>query len=285
MSAGYRSQRSPKEERDERVRRWLLFSVVALVVAVLAVVFLVCTARDVNPAVGQDLCPTDREPTEEIVVIFDATDRWNAVQRSVITRYVQRIQNDVPRFARLSLFRVSTSTASDIPQPELQLCNPGRLEDLGDLQGRLFANPDSIEKRWQTGFASRLISMIPRDTTSERPSSYIMETVRGAAVELFGKDENAAGGRIILFSDLLQNSRAYSHYRDPSWERASGERLANLDELGTSFLEGVRVEVYLLDRPPVGESEGHSRGNLIEFWDGYFTSQDARLIRVRRVEG
>lgn len=276
---------SPRERRDRRTRRnmWVSVGIVVLVVGVIG--GMVMIAMGVNPRLDRRLCPIGEPSPREVVIVFDATDPWNEVQRTVIKHEFREIQGSVPRFARVTLYHLEREAGERMPDPAVQLCNPGSLDQLGDVKAAFFANPDSIRARWERGFVGTLDSLIP-DRTDAIPRSLIMETVRAGAIDVFGEGEGEGREKhLYVFSDLLQNSAAYTHYEDRVWRQEEARRLADVGALGTRALRGVRVHLFLLDRDVVGVTEGHSRSRLVRFWDAFFSEQGARVQSVRRIEG
>lgn len=234
-----------------------------------------------------------RPPIEEIVVILDATDPWNEVQRAVIMQEFRALQHEIPRFARVSLYTL-TSASSELPAPALQLCNPGNVADLsrsiplGRPGVRLVATPQMVELRWRDGFIARLDSIFEAQGASAGTRrSPIMETIRSAAISVFGAAprDTAPPRKLYIFSDMLQHTDRYSHYADTAWTAADAQLLADLSAMGTTALLGAEVHLFLLDRDFVGRGPGNSRSALLEFWHTYFAAQGATLLRVRRIEG
>lgn len=260
----------------------------AALFVVIAASFLLL-ARQWNPSLSQDdLCPVDREPIGEIVIVFDATDPWNIVQRAVIAREFQEIQRQVPRFAQLSLFTVQSNQV--FTRPALRLCNPGRPSDFERFPGlglwgvHLVANPKEMKARWDSAFIETLEALrLSQDTARAQPRSPIMETIRNAAITTFENDTTRKS--LYIFSDMLQNTERYSHYREPSWTSDEAMELADVANMGTRYLDDVDIYVYLLDRGIFANDGGNGRSTLIEFWDAYFLRQDAVIREVRRIEG
>jgi len=296
---------SPRELRERRSSRNLRLATVGVGVVALLAVGGVLVATRVNPPLGDDLCPADREPAAEVVVLLDATDPWNATQRAAIRGEFERIRNAVPRFARVRLFALEESL-DGLPTPAVALCNPGTENDfasvpvLGRLSARFFANPARLEQ-WRGGFETALDDMLSAvaDDAGGRASP-IMETVRGIALEAFPTrapvvragtasgtprpgDVTAADRRLYVFSDMLQHTDAYSHYRASAWSTGDAERLADVAAAGTARLGDVAIEIFLLDRGIRGEGRGP--GALAEFWEAWFAEQGAVVERVRRMEG
>ena len=288
---------SPRELRERRTTRNLRLAALGVGVFALLAVGGVLAATRVNPPLGEDLCPVDREPAAEVVVLLDATDPWNAMQRAAIRSEFERIRNGVPRFARVRLYALEEA-ADELPAPVVQLCNPGTAADfasvpiLGRLSARFFANPAQLE-RWRGEFEAALDRMLGAvaDDAGGRASP-IMETIRGIALEVFpaatvgqarGGDAPAVDRRLYVFSDMLQHTAAYSHYRAPAWTVEDAAGLADVAAAGTSHLRDVAVEIFLLDRGIRGDGRGPAA--LARFWETWFGEQGAGVERVRRMEG
>lgn len=279
-------------ERRDRRSKWMLRGVAAGVLALGAVTgWTIYLATEWNPELDEFLCPVDRESPSLTVVIIDGTDTWNPTQRLVVEQEFRRIQQQVERFGRIDLYAVRRD-AEVMAEPVLSLCNPGQPSNfqefplVGEFGARVVANPEQLVERWNEDYSSALQDVMAVEaSSSERPVSPIMETVRASGLQVFGSNGRDVAKSLILFSDLLQNSNTYSVYRDPEWSAEDGERLSDLSTLGTAALSGVPVQAFLLDRDVVGASPGHERTALIELWDAFFAGQQAILMRVRRIEG
>jgi hypothetical protein len=172
-------------------------------------------ARKWNPPLSEDdLCPVSQPPAEEIVILLDATDPWNPIQKAVIQQEFGALQATIPRHARVTLYTLDTEF-SGVPAPALRLCNPGSATDFRDfpLIGpggvSIVANPQIVERRWTDGFVTKLDSILgeqARSTGSDQ--SPLLEMIRGAAIEVFGAGvrEKIPRRTMYVFSDLLQNS-------------------------------------------------------------------------------
>lgn len=266
-----------------------------LIIGVLAVGAItgwtVYLATQWNPELNELLCPVDRESPSLTVVVIDGTDTWNPTQRLVVEQEFRRIQQQVQRFGRIDLYAVRQDL-DVLAEQVLSLCNPGQPSDfeefplVGEFGARVVANPAQLVERWNEDYSSALQNVMAVETSSsERPVSPIMETIRASSLQVFASSSEDVEKSVVLFSDLLQNSANYSVYRDPDWSAEDGQRLSDLSTLGTAALKGVSVQTFLLDRDVVGASPGHRRTALIELWDAFFAGQQAILMRVRRIEG
>lgn len=278
---------SPRELRERRSTRNARLAGLGVVLFGLSAAGGLYAATRVNPPLDDDLCPTTRAAAAEVVVLLDATDPWSPTQKAAIRAEFGRIQRSVPRFARIRLFALDESLEG-LPAPVLQLCNPGTEDDfaavpiLGRLSAHLFANPAQLE-RWREEFESALDDML-RSVADDAgaAASPIMETIRGIALGAF-TDGAGVERNLYVFSDMLQHTPAYSHYRTTPWSADDGRRLADVAAAGTAHLHDVHVEVFLLDRGIRGDGRGP--GELVRFWEAWFADQGAVVQRVRRMEG
>ena len=236
-----------------------------------------------SPPLDESMCPEGQDTASEVVVILDVTDPWSGLQREVLLTEFDGMRQTLPRFAKVHLF-VVTEDEEELPNAVLSLCNPGGVQDfesiplVGRLGAWLFANPTLLE-RWQADFQTSLDEVIDQVVESDPGArSPIAETIWSAGARIF-EASTAAEKRIVLFSDMLQHSEAYSHYRSVTWEREDAASLARGAPAG--LLRGVSVELLLVDRGFDGAGRGP--GRLTEFWEEWFSVQGATLIRVRRI--
>ena len=274
---------SPRERSNREASTRLWVASLGLVGIVLFSGWLVRLAITENPRLGPDLCREGEQPGGESLIFLDSTDPWNPIQREVLRQQFRLIQDSLPRFHRVHLYSLDPGQP-DLRPPLLSLCNPGRVGDLRDIPivgPAAYSNPEAVRERWERGFVGELDSTFQVEV--DRPQatqSPLMETLRGAAIEVFGTTPASGQTRTVhIFSDLLQNSDRFSVYGGKELTPAAGRDLADLSVLGTTALDGAKVHLYLVDRGQVGLSA------LVEFWDAYLGTQNAIVMQVRRIEG
>lgn len=180
------------------------------------------------------LCPVNQPLAGHTVVIIDRTDRWAPQVGDALTEIIEQAQRETQRYQKFSIVSLD---ADQSVQPLFSVCNPGAPSLWSDIyRGRRYTERD-FEQRF-VGAAERVIEHV-RDP-AEASTSPIIEYVRRW---LGGDDFNAAvpGRRLILISDMRQNSPLYSMYR------TRGEGLA--DVVGREFgpaAEGVRFDIYFV---------------------------------------
>jgi hypothetical protein len=222
------------------------------------------------------LCPTQRPPSEIMVILLDVSDRFSEPQRLQIQNQLSRLRDSVPRFGLVEVYTVDRLRRR-VTKPVSHLCNPGTGADLS----RIYQNPQLAKKKWD-GFAAKLRADI--DHQVEAPAhatSPIFEAIQATAVRTFGKPEyDGLPKQLVIVSDLLQNVPGeLSMYEGvPSFESFKN---ASYFTRVRSDLEGVSVLVYYLVRPGVAQQDGKHIG----FWEAYFQAQGADLESVKKVFG
>lgn len=180
------------------------------------------------------LCPTSRPLAGHTVVIVDRTDRWSPAVGDTLTEIVERAQRDTRQYQKFSIVSLD---ADQSVRPLFSVCNPGAPTFWSDLyRGRRYTVRD-FDQRF-VGAAERVIADVR--APSEAETSPIVEYVHRW---LGGDDFNGAvpNRRLILISDMRQNSPLYSIYR------AHGEGLDEvvLQEFGPAA-QGLAVDVYFV---------------------------------------
>ena len=242
-----------RREREAANRRYagftagVLFSVLALT----ATVWLMRPA-DLDAAT---LCPTNRPLAGHTVVIVDRTDRWTTAMGAALTQLVENAQRDTDKYEKFSIVSLD---ANQSVHPLFSICNPGEPTFWSDLyRGRRYTTRD-FEQRF-VGAAERVIEDVREP--SEASSSPIVEYVH----RWLGSDDfnaNVPHRRLILVSDMRQNSELYSIYSGA--EDQLGDVVAR--QFGPSA-EGVSFDVYFVAH---GRDHNVSEDEVRTAWDHAF---------------
>lgn len=217
-------------------------------------------------------CPTDRPLSGNFVVLIDTTDEFNEIQKNDVKKRFSQLKDRIPLYARLAVYSVDQEVGAKLG-PTVALCNPGSAEGLNRFTSGIVL----IQQRWEEDFAEPLDALL-RDFFERSPSaqSPIMERLQEIAVI-----EESPPTELMIVSDMLQNSPAYSHYTDadkgikwfiksPSYQRVHSD------------LTGVRVYIWYLRREG---AEGLQGADHARFWEQYLTSLGAIVKEVRRISG
>ena len=242
-----------RREREAANRRYagftagVLFSVLALTVTVWLL-----RPADLDAAT---LCPTNRPLAGHTVVIVDRTDRWTQAMGSALTQLVENAQRDTDKYEKFSIVSLD---ANQSVHPLFSICNPGQPTFWSDLyRGRRYTTRD-FEQRF-VGAAERVIEKVREP--SEASSSPIVEYVH----RWLGSDDfnaNVRHRRLILVSDMRQNSQLYSIYGGA--EDHLGDVVAR--QFGPAA-EGVAFDVYFVAH---GRDHNVSEDEVRTAWDHAF---------------
>lgn len=242
-----------RRDRDAANRRYagltagVLFSILALSLSVW-----VLRPAELDAAT---LCPTDRPLAGHTVVIVDRTDRWTQAMGAALTQLVENAQRDTGQYEKFSIVSLD---AQQSVHPLFSVCNPGEPTFWSDLyRGRRYTSRD-FEQRF-VGAAERIVEDVREP--SEAATSPIVEYVH----RWLGSDDfnpSVRNRRLILVSDMRQNSPLYSIYSGPQ------DQLGDVVErqFGPSA-QGVAFDVYFVAH---GRDHNVTEDEVRTAWDSAF---------------
>jgi hypothetical protein len=208
------------------------------------------------------LCPTSRPIAGHTVVIVDRTDRWNPAIAPTLTDLIEKAQRDTPQYGKFSIVSLDADNSA---HPLFSVCNPGAPTVWSDIyRGRRYTQRDFDEKF--VGAADHVLAQI--ETPSEASASPIVEYVHRW---LGGDDFNASTPtrRLILISDMRQNSPLYSIYANP---QGDGLTPVVQSQFGESA-KGVTFDVYFVAHQHGGNV---SEAQVQSAWDRAFAQLGAQ---------
>lgn len=209
-------------------------------------------------------CPRGQlVPDVHTVVLVDQTDALSPRQidyaRSLILLEYQRL----PVGGRLTVRPIDADPESTVR--DFSRCRVRRGEEVAGVA----TNPDLIEAEFRRSVGDALNTYLEDlETQAEAESSPIAETVETVAESRdFGP--NVEARRLVLLSDMAQNSPALDQYAAPGDYPVEPARAL----LPRNF-RGVDVRVHYLRRPSLARLQGpaHER-----FWRSWFTAAGAQV--------
>ena len=256
-----------RRSRRRRERRNNLIGVVVIAGLVLVLVgFFVWGQMGNGPGLDHANCPVDGSYAAQIAVLVDPSDSLTSVQRSVVPRILETIESDAPTTAEIRVYALARAGRADTAAV-LRTCVPMHPDNVSSLTG----NPRIAEREYEE-FATLLRSEMSTllDVQGDVVSPLI-EGIQVAVVNAFQPRTSNMPRRLMIVSDMLQNSPAMSFYR----ETADFGSLSRTPDYGTLRvdLSGVEVSVFLLARG--GEAGRLQAGNMRRFWEDYFLDQGA----------
>lgn len=238
-----------------------------------------------GPPIDDRYCLTDQSPPAHVVVLVDRTDNLTEAQKQLVDTFIQRISLDrnsdvkLSRYSRLSLYSFETNGANQLQLDLLfSFCKPSAESDANVI----YETPELVQRAFEATFGSTLLQSTSTLTDSNTsPYSYILDAIldvsEGASFDL-----NQPNRTLIIFSDMLQNSPAFSQYSrqsSPNRYRAS-DLISDNPALSTSDpLAGVAVRVIYLPRDNGTRIQGSEHRR---FWTDLFYLLGATSVTFER---
>lgn len=244
----------------ERARTNRLYGIgTASVLAALAVLsFTVWWFRPPNPD-PETLCPTSRPITAHTLVMVDRTDRWNPAVGEALHELVREAQRDTAQYGKFSIVSLDAELST---RPIFSVCNPGEPNFFTDLyRGRRYTERDFAERF--IGAADGVVEAVR--APAQAPTSPIVEYVH----RWLGRDDfnaNVANRRLILISDMRQNSDALSVYARGGGSEDNALAQLVQREFGAAGRE-VSFEVYFVAH---GRDHNVSEADVRAQWERAF---------------
>ncbi|WP_146180735.1 hypothetical protein [Thalassorhabdomicrobium marinisediminis] len=216
--------------------------------------------RKANATDAVTLCPVEG-PTGAMVVLLDLTDPLTRSQANQLQTWLGDEIASSPRGTLLSVGVVSEDPSDW--GARFAKCKPQTAEDGNPL----IQNPSILGETYNDEFLLPLHETLEKMMQSEtQNTSPIMESLQ-ALVSGTPNFTTTRLRRLVIVSDMLQNSSVLSFYRSEGWEHftetRAHERLAgNLDEVGVTLLRIPRTSANIGDPLKVDT-----------FWARYFDSQ------------
>ncbi len=144
----------------------------------------------------------------------------------------------------------------------------------GEKANALYQNPGMIEERYRKEFREPFDSIVSAMLDSRGADrSPIMESLQALLVSAPGFVDATYSRRVIVVSDLIQNSEAFSFYRGDTWKgfirSPDALRLAGR-------LQDIEVEICRIPRPDAGVD----MKQVDNFWFNYFNRAGVSSIRT-----
>ena len=266
---------NPFEEEKKPAQKGKIVLVVGLVA------FLVCAAvavawyalspkQELDQVTG---CPMEKgsiAPVSHTVVLVDETDPLTAIQADFFEAQMEQTVREMPAGGLLSVYTI-TEDPAESRKPLIEVCKPRDGSDANALT----ENERKMQKRFKKSFAEPVRQLVDELAAARSPgeASPIMEAIQFVSVNSFKKRDVQGERRLILFSDMLQNTKAFSLYESsPSIERFKKSDYAAQTK---TYLPGVDVSLYYFATRP--ELQGYPN---VDFWKAYFKGAQARVDTV-----
>ena len=217
---------------------------------------------DVPSLDNRSACPLDPGYTQvSLSVALDATDVYGPAQRLSIVNSVWDSVNALEVYDRVKIYTVESGAQI----PLLDLCRPG--SNMQDSP----AEQQLRELRFKRFVADALEQL-----QGTRPNSPIIESLGWIAAD---HARDGSRRRILLVSDLIENSDVISHY-DPNWQAVYED---NRDRIHNQCpnLEDIQLDILFPTRP----DRATQNNDLVTWWLNYLDACGGYVNSVARITG
>jgi hypothetical protein len=265
-----------RTERQAQAKKYRAMAIVAvIVVAALGAGAWFVKARHDRLSLDDHLCPPN--PTSYFAVLVDVTDPMTLPQRQDLRNKLEELKGDVPKGGKIAIFKVQAAN-EQLLSPMLEVCNPGDASDVSEMNG----DPKAAQKTWSEKYEAPLNRVFQQVVVaSGSDQSPILQSIQSIALtELNDRKQKDKPKRLIVISDLLQNTSGLSFYG----HIPSGDEVLKSREFATARtdLRGIDVQLWMLQRPDFSTSQPRS---LADLWDQLISAEGGNLISVYRVSG
>ncbi len=257
----------------------ILLGIVGVAILICAAIYVVVT-EDAPKVERATFCPVDRKliPLHS-VVILDRTEPLNAVQKEAVRVELRKVLEKSEPFERISLYEILGRKSVEA-KPIVILCNPIRPKKGSEFSQKFETDELLALKKFQQVFLERFMAKVDErlDVVAQQDSP-ILEMLQAVNVHDLKAVPAGAGKRIMIFSDMMQHSPDYSHYKEKP--TAAFFKSTFYKRVATD-LSGTDVHVYYINRAGgvSQQPDGHK-----EFWQSYFSQVGASGTGFVPIEG
>lgn len=221
------------------------------------------------PRLGEDFCPVNGELPAHVVIVIDQSDPFGDNDTLWVNRVLNDVARRVPRGGRITLLALRSDRPYDLPAA-YSSCSPGSPDDADPR----YENPEMIRNSWQTHLVAPLQEAaqgILQETAAPQPTSPLIEAITGIR-DRADFQSGVKDRRIVVISDLVQNSEDFSFFRQGvNWRAFQQSRIGG-DDLPD--LKDVTVEIRLVPR----RQDHFTDRELRAFWREYGQATQSEVV-------
>lgn len=226
-------------------------------------------------------------PSAQTMYLTDVSEpRWSKAQQRSIATYIERDYSGLRPNERFAFYSTAVNTMASVVVPEFHVCGQARNSSehkamTGDeVQDGYLAR--QREKQYEEYLAPRLSYLL--NNAQQLHESPILELIRAAS-----RDANLRmGDKLRIVSDMIQNSELARFCRvqnDLPRFTTFAKQPRYIEHLHPSSMDGVEVEILMLERPYYGTKgmEYCTELEIKNFWRDYFKANGARSVNFIRL--
>ena len=222
-----------------------------------------------DPGLTDELCPAEG-PRGHLAILVDTTD-------PLTLTHLQRTRQILD--AKIKAAQVGTRVSFSTVNPDsgvrqsafFSICKPPSAEDASPL----IQNPRLVQEQYEAAFKGPVEETLRRLLTiPEAPSSPIMEGLQEFASSIPDFTTTDRPRELVIMSDLMQHSEAFSFYRGGTWSSFSSAD--GPERFGLAFND---VDITILRIPRVVEMARV----VDDFWVRYLTAQGFDSVDITTI--
>jgi hypothetical protein len=212
------------------------------------------------------LCPAGG-PLGHVVVLVDRSDPMSFTQRKAFSVVYRGLVTQVPKGHLLSLYALGDDFKATA-EPLMELCHPGDGSEVKDLDDNPGIRKRNFEQKYLKPFLEREEDLVVEKSGKASP---ILEMVQLVGITGFRKHGIAGEKRLIIVSDMIQNTPDLRMYKSVPDYAAFAQSAYGLKS--RADLQDVKVEFRMLMNTPAIQTE-----RLLDFWKTHIRQSGGRLV-------
>lgn len=258
--------KSPLQLRQETEKRRAITMIIAALVAAAFVFW--ASVNFASPELSTETgCPIDNHlaPEAHTIILIDQTDALPADELKYARQVIYNEYHWLPLAGRLTIRNIDGQI--DQAQDVVTVC---RMSDEGEVN-EIVANKDAVRQDFDAMAGAKLNAFLENMAIAKPQSrSPIIEAVFAVGGRTdFQKDVKAR--RMVVLSDMIQNSDLSSHYGTSLPDGTVGA-----DDFNALGLKDVDVRIqYIRRRGASMQGRKH-----IEFWRSFFDSRQVKSVEI-----
>jgi flagellar basal body-associated protein FliL len=251
----------------------LIISVVVILVASIIYSFVFVSSNQVKRN-KDNLCRVDGQYNKHVVVL-DITGKYSLLQHKTIRSSIENIVKNLELEEQLQFYFITDNVAT-VVKPLMEVCNPGKGENINGLVG----NKKLVIQKWENKLYKPLNKILSdfdenQQTTNSSP---IFETIQMINNLSLKKSKDDTKIRFTIMSDFIQHSADYSFLRN----KIENFWTSNYYKKVYTTFKDVDISLLFIRR---NGREEYLNKKYLDFWKKYFIKLGSKNVTIERLEG
>lgn len=224
---------------------------------------------------GDDYCSKSRQPAKIVAVAIDLSDPFDAVQSLNLQNKIRETIGTLQRGDRLDIYEVNAPQGG-LATRTFSMCNPGDPTTFESLT----SNENDEDRNYKGKFNSSLTHALKvMDEQGSASQSPILESLRAIPPISFPPEVSGSAKRIILVSDLVQNTPTYSMFKSGEADFEIFKSSPEYARAGTDF-NGAKFDLLVISRSQYAKYQTRA---LLLWWEKFITANNGEVLGYKRI--